>query len=311
MIGAADRSRGLQQGVVKVEGKRSPHWVWLLSFALLSCAARPGQRAREAMILAEAGQTKAALELVERHLEKEPRAALERRLAVRLSGSVGDLARAERHAHALERDLGASSPVPALELGHALELSHRYEEALAAYDEAGRAAPSDPAGPRTGGLRAAAWGEPELAEPRLREAVRRESRDARVWHALGLVRARLGDLDGAERAYRSGLAADPRGTDNRIGLATLGLLRDDPRAVLREYEAVLEVAPRFADAQLGRSWALVRLGRFEEAARALDLAERLGADRQSLVRQRRWLLSERAANQGGRSPRNSVRVTTP
>jgi tetratricopeptide (TPR) repeat protein len=257
------------------------------------------------MLLADAGQTTEALALIERHLARDPHALLERRLAVRLSGSVGDLGRAERHARALSRELGARSPQPALELGHALELAHHYEEALAQYDAAAQLAPRDPAGPRTGGLRAAAWGEPELAEPRLSEAVRRDPRDARAWHALGLVRARLGDLDGAERAYRSGVAADASGVDNRVGLATLGLLRDDPQAVLREYEALLAQHPDFADAHLGRSWALVRLGRFTEASHALDLAEDLGANRASLVSQRRWLANERAKSAG------SLRTTTP
>jgi tetratricopeptide (TPR) repeat protein len=257
------------------------------------------------MLLADTGQTREALTLIERHLEREPHALAERRLAVRLSGSIGDLGRAERHAEALSRELGAHSPAPALELGHALELAHHYEEALAQYDAAAQLAPRDPAGPRTGGMRAAAWGETELAEPRLSEAVRRDPLDARAWHALGLVRARLGDLDGAERAYRSGLAADASGVDNRVGLATLGLLRNDPRAVLLEYEALLAQHPDFADAHLGRSWALVRLGRFAEASHALDLAERLGADRASLVRQRRWLAAERVKGAG------SVRATTP
>jgi tetratricopeptide (TPR) repeat protein len=246
------------------------------------------------MLLADAGQTKAALEVLERHLGNEPKALLERRLAVRLAGALGDLGRAERHAKLLSSVLGGSSAIPAIELGHALELTHRYEEALAHYDEAAARAPRDPAGPRTGGLRSAAWGEPELAEPRLVEALRRDPRDARTWHALGVVRVRLGELAAAEQAYRAGLAADPEGTDNRIGLATLALLHDDPARVLAEYEALLARHPDFADAHLGRSWALVRLGRFPEALRALDRAERLGADRTSLVRQRRWLVTEQA-----------------
>jgi hypothetical protein len=78
-----------------------------------------------------------------------------------------------------------------------------------------------------------------------------------------------------------------------VGLATLALLRDDPPAVLAEYEALLAAHPAFADAHLGRSWALVRLGRYAEASRALDHAERLGAERSTLANQRRWLEMER------------------
>jgi tetratricopeptide (TPR) repeat protein len=257
------------------------------------------------MLLADTGQEKKALELLERHLSKEPRAALERRLAIRLSGSIGDLGRADRHTAVLARELGENSPVPDLELGHALELMHRYDDALAHYDRAAALALRDPAGPRTGGLRAAAWGEVELAEPRLAEAARRDPLDGRTWHALGVVRVRLGDLEGAERAYRSGLASDPSGSDNRVGLATLALVRDDPKAVLTEYDALLAEQPDFADAHLGRSWALVRLRRFAEASQALDRAERLGADPRSLARQRQWLAKERLGEAG------RGRATTP
>ncbi len=294
----------------RTSASRASRFALGLAIGLWACTPQPGQRAREAMLLADTGQNREALELLEQHLAKQPKAELERRLAVRLSGALGDLGRAERHAAALEQQLGPRSAVPALELGHALELTHRYEEALALYDRAAELAPNDPAGPRTGGMRAAAWGEVELAEPRLAEAARRDPKDARTWHALGLVRARLGDLEGAERAYQAGLASEPRETDNRVGLATLALLRDDPRAVLREYDALLAVHPAFADAHLGRSWALVRLGRFAEASRALDHAARLGADRLALANQRRWLELERA-RQRERERAQKTRTRTP
>ncbi len=66
----------------------------------------------------------------------------------------------------------------------------------------------DPLGPLTGGLRTAEWGEAELAEPRLVEALTRDSTNSRAWHALGVVRLKLGDLQGAKKAYSSGLSAD-------------------------------------------------------------------------------------------------------
>lgn len=276
-----------------------------VALAISACAPQPGQHAREAMLLADAGQAARGLELLERHLTREPNALAERRLAVRLSGALGDLGRAERHAAQLRRALGPTSPVPDVELGHALELAHRYDAALASYDVAARRSPRDPAGPRTGGLRAAAWGETALAEPRLAEALRRDPRDARTWHALGLVRASGGDLEGARAAYQAGLVADPTNPDNRIGLATVALLRDDPAAVLVEYDALLTDHPRLADAHLGRSWALVRLGRFAEALRALELAEQLGADHTSLVKQRAWLRSERAKADARARPREA------
>jgi tetratricopeptide (TPR) repeat protein len=108
------------------------------------------------------------------------------------------------------------------------------------------------------------------------------------------MRARLGNLDGAAEAYRSGLRADPRALDNRIGLATLALLRGDPSAALTEYDALVSARPKFADAHLGRSWALMKLGRLDDAQRALDRAQELGASARPLGAQRRALAELRS-----------------
>jgi tetratricopeptide (TPR) repeat protein len=267
----------------------------LLSFGVLAGCANPSSRASQsALVLVDKGRNAEAAKLLEGELARHPDATRERRLLIRVYGALGDLGAARRHADLLGRQLGPASPTPFLELGHAHELCHRYDVALDLYDQATRVAPTDPAGPRTGGLRAAAWGEAEAAEPRLSEALRRAPSDARTWHALGVVRLKLGDLPGAESAYREGATRDPRGLDNHIGLATLALVRDDPRAVLVEYEVVLTLSPDFADAKLGRAWALVRLGRFADAEQAIDDAARLGASSRTVEKQRRWLESERA-----------------
>jgi tetratricopeptide (TPR) repeat protein len=176
--------------------------------------------------------------------------------------------------------------MPYLELGHALELAHRYDDALAAYDAAADAAPASPAGPREGGMRCARWGEVEAARPRLEEAVRRGANDGETWHALGLVRLHLGDFDGAAQAYRAGTAADPKAPESWLGLATVGVAQGDATAALVAYDQVLALRPRFAAAELGRAWALAKLGRRQEAARALDHAEELGAPAQNVARQR-------------------------
>jgi tetratricopeptide (TPR) repeat protein len=249
---------------------------------------------QRALMLSHGGNEAEAVAVLEAHLQRHPSDIRERRLLIRMYGVLGNLGAARAQAETLGRVLGPASPLPWLELGHAHELCHRYDAALELYDLAAGVAPNEGVGPRTGGLRAAAWGELEVAEPRLAEALRREPKDARTWHALGVVRAKLGDLTGAEQAYRSGALADRSGVDNHIGLATLGILRNDPLAALAEYDAVLLLDPRFGDAALGRSWALVRLGRFADAERALADAARIGASSRAVERQRRWLASERA-----------------
>lgn len=263
-----------------------------------ACGGASGSNARKrAALLVDKHQPAEAARVLREAIARDPSAVAERRLLIRVLGLTGDLAAAEREAQALAERVGAASASPWIELGHAYELSHRYEEALALYDRAAEAAPADPEGPREGGLRAAHWGEAELAEPRLIEALRRNSRDARVWHALGLVRARLRDLPGAARAYESGLEADPGALENRLGLASLAIARNDPAEALVQYDAIIAARPRLADAYLGRSWALMKLGRYAEAEQALGRASALGGDQGALRAQRELLAHLRSAKE--------------
>ncbi|HEY3493961.1 MAG TPA: tetratricopeptide repeat protein [Polyangiaceae bacterium] len=247
----------------------------------------------QAVLLSDKGRYDEARQTLEAHLAGHPGDTRARRLLIRIYGFLGDLGRARAEAERLAALLGPGSPTPWIELGHALELTHRYDEALAFYDRAAEVAPSDPEGPRTGGERTARWGEHELARPRLEEALRRAPRDAKTWHTLGVVCLGLGDVPGAEHAYRSGLMADPRALENRVGLATVALLEHDASAALREYETILAARPSFADAELGRSWALIELTRFDEAEQALTRAHELGADPRIVARQRRALADRR------------------
>lgn len=274
-------------------------WVCAVSSA---CAGSTSPLPRAAM-LSEKGQADEASRLLRGYLAKHPAAVAERRLLIRVEASRGQLGAAQLEAAELEKRLGAGSPIPLVELGHALELAHRYDEALAAYDRAADLAPRDPLGPLTGGLRAARWGELGLAEPRLREAVRRDPKNPAAWHALGLVQLSLGDLTAAEQAYRAGLLADPAALENRIGLATLALRRGDLTAALVHYDAIVARRPKLADAQLGRSFALIGLGRFEDARLALDEAARLGASPRVVAAQRRELLRRTSAHPVEAAPR--------
>jgi tetratricopeptide (TPR) repeat protein len=209
-----------------------------------------------------------------------------RRLLVRLLALTADLNGARAEIAELEKRLPAGDPTPWIELGHAFELAHRFEEALAAYDTAASVGPRSPLGPREGGMRCARWGEVDDARPRLEEAIRRGAKDAETWHALGLVRVHQRDLGAAEEAYRAGLAADPKATENLLGLATVAVLRDDATGALAAYDAILARKPAFGPAELGRAWALAKLGRVGEARRALDHAAQLGAPRENVARQR-------------------------
>lgn len=273
------------KGAVRAVGRVS------LPFALLTvsgCASQgPIDRAQQ---LVRLHREREALITLRAHLARHPDDLAARRLCIRVLAVCGDMEGARREVEELLRRM-PNDPIPWIELGRALELAHRFDEALAAYDAAASAAPSSAIGPREGGMRAARWGEPEEAVPRLEEAVRRGAGDAETYHVLGLARLNTRDLEGAEQAYKSGLARDPRSTENLLGLATIAVVRDDAHAALEAYDAIARQRPRYPAAQLGRAWALAKLGRNSEAERALDRAAELGAPAAQVHKQRRALRS--------------------
>jgi tetratricopeptide (TPR) repeat protein len=256
-----------------------------LALPLCSGCARPPVT-EQAQSLVRRHREDEAVSLLRKGLTEHPGDLPARRLLVRLLGFTGDMVGARTESEELARRMGPADPTPYVELGHALELAHRYDEALEAYDQAATVAPTSPAGPREGGMRAAQWGEVEWARPRLEEAVRRGANDAETWHALGLVRLHLGDADGAAEAYRAGAKVEPAAPESWLGLATVAVSRGDGAGALAAYERLLALRPRFAPAELGRAWALAKLGRKDEAARALDHAEELGAPAANIARQR-------------------------
>jgi tetratricopeptide (TPR) repeat protein len=258
----------------------------LLLALVVSSACDPPSATVRAQSLVRQHREEEAVSTLRRRLDAHPEDVPARRLLVRVLGSMGDLVAARAEVAELAKELPANDPSPDLELGHALELTHHYDEALEAYDHAATVAPSSPDGPREGGMRCARWGELEQARPRLEEAIRRGAHEAETWHALGLVRLHLGDYDGAAESYRAGAASDPKDAENWLGLATVGVVRSDAQLALEAYDQVLARAPRFAPAQLGRAWALARLGRKREAAHALDSAEEMGAPAINVARQR-------------------------
>ena len=265
---------------------KSARPILLASAILAGCAAQgPVDRAQHLVRMHREAE---ALATLQTHLAKRPGDLPARRLYVRVLAFTGDIDGARREVAELEKRM-PGDPVPWIEMGHAFELAHRFDEALAAYDTAASVAPASPAGPREGGMRAARWHEVEEAQTRLEEAIRRGARDAETFHVLGLVRVNLHDLDGAEEAYRGGLAVDPKSTQNLLGLATVAALRKDYPAALAAYDAIVAQKPAYAAAQLGRAWAFAKLGRKADAERALERASELGAPASNIEAQRKAL----------------------
>jgi tetratricopeptide (TPR) repeat protein len=272
---------------MRVHARHTTLWVaFILGLCLGGVACARPSAADRAQSLVRQHREEEAVTFLRRDLAAHPDDVPARRLLVRLLGFTGDMPGARAETEELARRLGPDDPTPYLELGHALELGHRYDEALEAYDQAATVAPASPAGPREGGMRTARWGEVEEARPRLEEAVKRGANDAETWHALGLVRLHLGDTAGAEQAYRAGTTVAPSAPESWLGLATVAVSLGDAAGALAAYDRLLGLRPRFAAAELGRAWALAKLGRTQEATRALDHAEELGAPAQNVAKQR-------------------------
>ena len=120
-----------------------------------------------------------------------------------------------------------------------------------------------------------AEGRPREAEQQLEAIVRATPTDLRAHLDLGLSREMQDDLEGAEAAYRAGLAVDPEFSEilNNLG----ALLRDTDRvadAITMLREAV-RVRPAFASAQLNLGLALEDSGDDEGAEQAYRAVIRL------------------------------------
>lgn len=241
-----------------------------------------------------------ALKVLRDEIAKHPEDLAARRLLVRVLAYTGDLDAARKEVELLQQQR-PNDPAAWIEMGHAFEIAKRFDEALAAYDTAAETSPTSPDGPREGGMRCARWGEPEEAEKRLAEAVKRGAKDAETFHVLGLVRVSLHDLEGAREAYKQGLLADPKSTENLLGLATVAVVQGDPGAALQAYDALLRAKPHYAAAELGRAWSLAKLGRKSEAEKALDHALAMGAPKANVDKLRAAIRADRLTNDGERA----------
>ena len=280
-------------------------------FAVLFAACVHAGPQERAMSLVRQHRDPEAIALLREELRAHPDDIGTRKLLVRVLAASGDLPAAKLETDELSKRMPPGDPTPWIELGHAYELSHKFEEALAAYDQAADAAPNSPVGPREGWLRAARWGEAEEARPRLEEAKKRGAKDAELLHSLGLVRLHARDYDGAAAAYREGAAVEKEGVDNLVGLATVALARGDAKGALAAYDAIAQRRPTFAAAQLGRAYALARLGRTVEGKAAVDRAEELGAPPANVKKLRELLASPAAAHPPGPAPAPTTDPASP
>lgn len=125
-----------------------------------------------------------------------------------------------------------------IDAAHEAESAREYLRAQALYEQAKEAAPDAPSravAARAYGRALIFYGEYDRAEKELSEAARLQPDDPGTWHDVGMVRHRLGDDPGAERAFREAIHRAPR--DGRPRLALAALLTKQTRFVeaLDEY----------------------------------------------------------------------------
>ncbi|MDP9034163.1 MAG: tetratricopeptide repeat protein, partial [Myxococcota bacterium] len=135
----------------------APRHTTLLSALLVAVtmggsACAPATATERAQTLVRRHQDEEAVVLLRQRLRGYPDDRPARRLLIALLGLTGDVPAARAEALELARRSAPDDPAAALDLGHALELAHRYDEALDSYDEAARVAPASAEGPREGGM---------------------------------------------------------------------------------------------------------------------------------------------------------------
>jgi tetratricopeptide (TPR) repeat protein len=231
-----------------------------------------------------------AVAQLDRAIEVEPELAFLYRLRARLQLERGDFPAALRDA---DRAIAAEKPSgdsPTLardyaEKGRILYHAERYQEAVAAYEESLKIQPAYP----TAHLGRA---DAELKLRHYAEAV--HSLDAylqdggkhlaTVFQARGLARSRLGDQPGAVEDYAVALTLkpdDPGAIHLARGWAYLA--RVAPQLALPDFDQVIRIKPDDSAAYAGRGYALVQLGRYQQAAEAAEAALRRGPETAPLV----------------------------
>jgi tetratricopeptide (TPR) repeat protein len=197
-----------------------------------------------------------------------------------------ELARAELLADRPERARAAfarlaalrpTDPRPVVEIAFTHELQRDYDAALRAYGRAIEIAPESAYAHRVLGTRLLRWNQADAALDPLARACALEPTHAETWKALGLARHQLGDLPGAESAFREGLRHRPNERTLQLPLAALLVNARRYEDALAIYDAVLQTDRRFAAAHVGRGILLHELRRYDEAeaafARAVEVAD--------------------------------------
>jgi tetratricopeptide (TPR) repeat protein len=116
------------------------------------------------------------------------------------------------------------------------------------------------------------WQMPELALADVHRALHCNRKSAEIYNTLGTILEALDQQAGAERAYRSALALDPRATFALNNLCYIRMTQGDGLSAARLCEAALVVDPNLAAARNNLALIEAKRGDFAEAERRLRAA---------------------------------------
>jgi Flp pilus assembly protein TadD len=174
-------------------------------------------------------------------------------------------------------ELDPRDPDPLIELARIMEARGAPADALLLWQDAAVLAPEDPAIAEGYGLALARLGQAGPARSQLERATA-SAPTPRAWNALGVVRDQLGDAEGAQTAYRAGLAVAPADSSlaNNLGLSLA--LSEQYGEALERLEAVAVLPDAGVRYRRNLALAYVLSGDFERAVDTLAVdGDRAGA----------------------------------
>ncbi len=164
----------------------------------------------------------------------------------------------------------AASTRATLLKARAAERARRYDEARDLYLRATREAPdraSQAIAWRELGSALIFWGELDEAARALGRVVAIDPGAVSAWHDLGIVRARLGDAPGGERAFRRAIALAPEEPRPRVALAALLVRQRRWDDALVQYHALERLdLPEATRRAVGRAIELLEVERRRRGA---------------------------------------------
>jgi tetratricopeptide (TPR) repeat protein len=171
-------------------------------------------------------------------------------------------------------------PEPSLfvNLGRALAVEGRTDEAMAQYSEALRLEPGNPEAHNNLGIALAGQGRIDEAIAQSSEAVRLEPHNPEAHNSLGIALAAQGRIDEAIAQFSEALRLEPDYLQSHLNLGKVLARQGRIDEAVAQYSEALRIQPDLPQAHFNLGNALAKQGRINEAAAQYAEAVRLQPD---------------------------------